>query len=262
MAASWIPRWRDKPVIGARVPRRDDERFLRGEGRSVADLRMPFMVEAVVVRSPNAHARIRSIDIAAAAVAEGVVGIVVGADLPEGLPPIPCRIPSHSDMQPFLQWPLARERVRFVGEPVAVVVAATRALAEDAAELIEIDWEPLPPVASVDDAMRADAPRLHAKGNVASHWGYDLGNVEAAIASAAAVVRDRFTVQRHTAMPLETRGLLAHYDRARRMLEVFGATKVPHTNRARLAAMLGMGEAQIRLAEPDVGGSFGARGEF
>lgn len=249
-------------MIGARVPRREDERFLRGEGRFVADLRMPFMAEAVVLRSPNAHARIRSIDITAASAADGVVGIVVGADLPEGLPPIPCRIPSHSEMQPYLQWPLARDIVRFVGEPVAVVVAATRALAEDAAELIEIEWETLVPVAAVEAAMRPDAPCLHAKGNVASHWGYDLGNVEAAIAAAAAVVRDRFTVQRHTAMPLETRGLLAHYDRARRMLEVFGATKVPHTNRAMLAAMLGMGEAQIRLAEPDVGGSFGARGEF
>ncbi len=220
------------------------------------------MAEAAVVRSPHAHARIVSIDTQGAAAADGVAGVVVGDDLPAGLPPIPCRIPTHGDMQPFLQFPLARDVARYVGEPVAVVVAATRALAEDAAERIEIEWEALPPVASANQALRADAPRLHSTGNVASHWSFDLGNVEQAIASASVVVRDRFSIQRHTAMPLETRGLLAAYDRARRMLEVFGPTKVPHTNRAVLATMLGMGEAQIRFAEPDVGGSFGVRGEF
>jgi carbon-monoxide dehydrogenase large subunit/6-hydroxypseudooxynicotine dehydrogenase subunit gamma len=249
-------------MIGARVPRVEDERFLRGEGRFVADLKLPFMLEACILRSPQAHARIGAIDTAAALSLDGVVSIVTAADLPRGLPPIPCRIPTHGDLQPFLQPVLAEGTVRYVGEPVAVIVAESRALAEDAAERVAIDWQPLPPVADAESAQRPGAPAIHAAGNVAARWGFDIGDVDRALAGAAAVERDSFTIQRHTAMPLETRGLLASYDAARGLLEVLGPTKVPHTNRSILASMLGLPEGSVRLAEPDVGGSFGARGEF
>jgi carbon-monoxide dehydrogenase large subunit/6-hydroxypseudooxynicotine dehydrogenase subunit gamma len=249
-------------MIGARLSRVEDERFLRGEGRFVADLRLPFMLEAFVLRSPHAHARIARID-AAAALARGVVETIVTAcDLPPGLPAIPCRIPTHGDMTPFLQPVLAREMVRYVGEPVAVIVASSRALAEDAAELIVIDWEPLLPVPDAAAALRPESSRLFPSGNIASHWSFDLGDVRKALAEAAVSVSERFEIQRHSAVPLETRGLLAQYDRARHLLEVHGPTKVPHTNRALLAHMLGLSQADIRFIEPDVGGSFGARGEF
>jgi len=249
-------------MIGARIPRVEDERFLRGEGRFVADLKLPFMVEATVLRSPHAHARIRGIDFTEALALDGVIGAVSAADLPSDLPTIPCRIPTHGDLQAYLQPVLARDVVRYVGEPVAVVVAASRAIAEDAAELIAVAWEPLAAVADASSAQKANAPVLHGPGNLAAHWGFDLGKVDEAIAAAAVTARETFTIQRHTAMPLETRGLLASYDKARGLLEVFGPTKVPHTNRGILAAMLRLGEASIRLVEPDVGGSFGARGEF
>jgi carbon-monoxide dehydrogenase large subunit/6-hydroxypseudooxynicotine dehydrogenase subunit gamma len=244
-------------MIGASIPRVEDERFLRGEGRYVADLRLPFTVEASIVRSPHPHARIRAIDTAPACAVPGVEAVVTASDLPRDLPPIPCRIPTHGNMEPFLQPVLADNTVRYVGEPVAVVVAASRALAEDAAELISVEWELLPPVSD-----STSATLVHAGGNVASQWSFDLGHVDKAIAQAAFTVTESFAVQRHTAMPLETRGLLASYEGSRHTLEVHGPTKVPHTNRNVLAAMLRMSQAEIRFIEPDVGGSFGARGEF
>jgi CO/xanthine dehydrogenase Mo-binding subunit len=249
-------------MIGTRVKRVEDERFLRGEGRYVADLKISFAAEAYVLRSPHPHAHIGAIKTDAALKHPGVVAIVTAADLPENLPAIPCRIPCHADMAPFLQHVLARDIVRYVGEPVAVIVAENRAIAEDAAELVEIDWQPLLVVADAQAALAGDAIKLHAASNIASQWGFDLGDIEAALKSAAVVVRETFSVQRHSAMPLETRGLLAQFDRSRRVLEVFGPTKVPHTNRALLATMLKKPDGEIRFVEPDVGGSFGVRGEF
>ncbi|MEX2408525.1 MAG: xanthine dehydrogenase family protein molybdopterin-binding subunit, partial [Rhodovibrionaceae bacterium] len=249
-------------MIGASPPRVEDARFLRGEGRYVADLRLPGMLEAVVVRSPYGHARLLSIDTAEALALPGIHAVITGADLPPGIARIPCRVPTHGEMSGFLQPVLGREVARYFGEPFAVVIAENRSLAEDAAELIEFDWDPLPALASGEDAEKPDAPRLHEAGNIASRWGFDLGDVDRAKTEAAAVVEETFTSQRHTAMPLETRGLLASYDAARNLLEVFGPTKVPHTNRAILAGMLDMPEGDIRFVEPDVGGSFGARGEF
>ncbi len=249
-------------MIGARVLRVEDERFLRGEGSFVADLRLPAMLEAMVLRSPHAHARLRSLDAGPALEMAGVKAVLTAADLPDAVPRIPCRIPTHGDPTPYLQPVLARDRVRYVGEPVAVVVADSRALAEDAAERIRIAWEPLPVVADAWTALRGDAAPIHPAGHVATRWGFDLGDVDSALRSAAATASETFSIQRHTAMPLETRGLLASWDSGRHLLDVIGPTKVPHTNRNLLAAMLGMGEAQIRFAEPDVGGSFGARGEF
>jgi CO/xanthine dehydrogenase Mo-binding subunit len=249
-------------MIGASALRVEDERFLRGEGHYVADIKLPFMLEAAVLRSAYAHARIVRFDASIALAMEGVQAVITSEDLPERLAPIPCRIPTHGDMTPFLQHVLARDVVRYVGEPVAVVIASSRALAEDAAECIEVDWEPLPAVADAERGLESGSPCVHEEGNAASRWSFDLGDVDGAFAQAAATVSERFAVQRHTAMPLETRGLVASFDKARRLLEVHGPTKVPHTNRALLARMLGMPDGDVRFIEPDVGGSFGARGEF
>ena len=249
-------------MIGQRVLRVEDERFLRGEGRYVADLQLPLALEAVVVRSPHAHARIQNIDSRSALDFPGCVTVVTAKDLPSDIQPIPCRIPAHGDVTPFLQFPLAKEITRYVGEPVAAVVAATRALAEDAAELIEIDWQPLEQVSNVDAALSPDAAAIHRAGNVATAWSIELGDFDQAFASAAATVEHKFTTSRQTGLPLETRGLLAVYDAPRRQLEVHGPTKIPHTNRRMLAVMLKFSEGNIRFIEPDVGGSFGVRGEF
>jgi CO/xanthine dehydrogenase Mo-binding subunit len=249
-------------MIGERAERVEDYRFLRGEGEFVADRRLPGMLEAFIVRSPHASATIRSIQAEGALSCEGVVDILTAADLSPNLMPIPCRVKPKSDLTPFLQPVLARDRVRYVGEPVAVIVAHSRALAEDAAERLEIDWDTTRPVADTEAALRCDAPKLHNEGNIASRWSYDLGDVDAAFRQAAVVVEETFRTQRQTGAPLETRGLLARYDRRHRRLEVFGPTKIPHTNRRLLAGMWELSEPQIHFIEPDVGGSFGVRGEI
>ncbi|WP_416798861.1 xanthine dehydrogenase family protein molybdopterin-binding subunit [Ciceribacter azotifigens] len=249
-------------AIGKPVVRVEDERFLRGEGRFTADYTLPFQLEAHILRSPYGHARIGEIRLEDALALKGVHAIFTGADLPDGLSPIQCRIPTHGDLSPYLQYPLARDKVRYVGEPIAVIVADSRAIAEDAAELIEIDFDQLPAVTDPAQAIMPGAEQIHAKGNLAGRWSFDLGDVEGALRDAAFTATDSFSIQRHSAMPMETRGLLANYDAGRNLLDIYGPTKVVHTNRNMLASMLGMGEAEIRMIEPDVGGSFGARGEF
>ena len=249
-------------MIGARATRVEDERFLRGEGRFIADLRRPGMLEAFILRSPHSHARFARIDARRALAMPGVAAVLTGEDIAGDIPTIPCRIPSHGDMTPFLQPVIARGVARYFGEPLAVVVADRRVLAENAAEEIDIDWTELPAVARAEATRDSAKGRIHPAGNVASSWGYDLGSVDEAMKGAAARVRESFSTQRHTGMPLETRGLLAEFNHATGLLEMHGPTKVPHTNRAILARMLRIGESQIRFVEPDVGGSFGSRGEF
>ena len=216
------------------------------------------------MRSPHPHARIVSIDVRGTLARADVFAVVTSSDLPPDLPPIPCRIPTHGDMAPFLQHVLARDVVRYVGEPIAVVVASSRATGRGRRRGYRHRLGEAPGRAEFRDGTQARRPQgARGGGNVASRWGYDLGNVDPGIRRAPRRSCARpFAIQRHSATPLETRGLLASYDRARRLLEVHGPTKVPHTNRALLATMLRMGEADIRFIEPDVGGSFGARGEF
>ncbi|MCB1469200.1 MAG: xanthine dehydrogenase family protein molybdopterin-binding subunit, partial [Rhizobiaceae bacterium] len=249
-------------AIGKPFVRVEDERFLRGEGRFTADYALPHMVEAHVLRSPYAHAEIRSISTDQALALPGVHAVFTGDDLPSDLPPIQCRIPTHGDLSAYLQFPFARGKVRYVGEPLALIIADTRAIAEDAAELVDVDFEPLTAVTDPSAALTDASAKVHERGNLAGRWGFDLGDVATALDTAAFTASDRFSIQRHSAMPMETRGLLASYDAGRNLLDVYGPTKVVHTNRNMLASMLGMGEAEIRMIEPDVGGSFGARGEF
>jgi carbon-monoxide dehydrogenase large subunit/6-hydroxypseudooxynicotine dehydrogenase subunit gamma len=221
------------------------------------------MVEAMIVRSPHAHARIKKIDASAACTAAGVIAVVSYDDLPKTIKPIPCRIKSHGDVTPFLQSVLAKDVVRYVGEPIAVVIAETRALAEDAAELVEIEWETLSAVTNVHEAAASSAgTQVDERGNIATDWSIDLGSVDDALRSASVKVTHKFKTGRQTGLPLETRGVLASYDVGRHALEVFGPTKIPHTNRRMLAEMLSFPESEIRFLEPDVGGSFGVRGEF
>jgi CO/xanthine dehydrogenase Mo-binding subunit len=219
-------------------------------------------VSAVVVRSPHAHARITGIDLARARALPGVLDGVTFADVSPPLGVIPMRMAGRPELDRYLQHPLARDVVRYVGEPVAVIVASDPYVAEDARDLVEIAYEPLPPVVDAVRAMRPEAPRLFPEGNVASTWAVDLGDVEGAVRAAPHVFRRRLDVGRDTGLTMETRGLLAEWDEGRQTVTVWGVTKVPYFNRRVLAGLLDIGEEQIHFIEGDVGGGFGSRGEF
>ncbi len=225
------------------------------------DLARPGMAHAVIVRSPHAHARVRRVDGRRALAQPGVLACLTGADL-GGVPAIPIRQGGKPAHVPYLQPPLAGDRVRYVGEPVAVVVATDRASAVDARELVEIEYDVLPALVDADDAERSGGPLLFPEGNVADSWTTALGDVDAALREAACVVRERLSVGRQTAAPMETRGLLAEWDADAGRMTVWGTTKMPYFNRRTLGTMLGLEEAQIDFVETDVGGGFGARGEF
>jgi carbon-monoxide dehydrogenase large subunit len=250
-------------IIGASIKRKEDPRLLLGEGRYIDDVRLPGMLHAAIVRSPQAHARIGAIDAAAARGLPGVALVATAEDLGH-TSRIPIRLGPRPALEPFLQPVLARWRVRYVGEPVAVVVAGDRRVAEDAAELVTVDYETLPVVPDIEQAIRPDAVALHegTSGNVADRLLTTVADADAAMAGAPVRLRRRLTVQRHSGVPMETRGLLAAYDAATGLLTMWGPTKVPHFNRRVLAGLLGWPEERIRFVEPDVGGGFGVRGEF
>jgi carbon-monoxide dehydrogenase large subunit len=251
------------PFVGRAMRRVEDARFLTGAARYVADVRRDRMCHAAIVRSAHAHARLRGIDTRAALAAPGVVAVLTAADLGDQARAIPLRLAPLPGFDRYLQEPIARERVRFVGEAVAVVIAGDRYAAEDAAEQVAVEYEALPPVVDAGDAM-ADRVLIHeATGtNVASRYRVSRGDPEAAFARAEYTRREVFRCHRHGAMPLETRGLVAEWDGAAGTMRVWGATKVPFFNRSVLARMLGLAESCVELVEVDVGGSFGVRGEF
>lgn len=248
-------------VIGEPLARLEDPRFIRGRGRYVDDVDLPQTLHAAVLRSPYAHARVLHIDARAARSAPGVAAVLTFADIESRAAPIPIRLCPDPALQAFLQHPLARERVRYVGEPLALVVAESRACAEDALGAVEVDYDPLP-VAADAEASAPAALFESAPDNVASHFVEAFGDVERAFAEAHHVTRTRFRIGRHTAVPVETRGLLASYDPSAQRLHVWGPTKVTHYNRTVLAAMLRLPEHRVHLIAPDVGGGFGVRGEF
>ncbi len=244
-----------------RLLRVEDARLLAGQGRFVDDVDLPGQLWMRVVRSQVAHAIVRDVDTSAARAAEGVHSVVTAADLPE-VGPIPVRVQvADQPLEPYLQPVLARERVRYVGEPVAVVLAGDPYAAEDAAELVAIEYEPLPAAVDLRAALDPGAPALfEGSGNQAAELEMGYGDVEAAFAHAAHVTRAELTIGRHSGVPLETRGLLAATLDGR--LEIWGTTKVPHFNRQVLASMLGIPEERIHLHTADAGGGFGVRGEF
>ena len=250
-----------RPVIGESVKRLEDKRFLQGQGRYVDDVQLPHMLHAAILRSPHAHARILDIDLSEAQALPGVVAILTFADIAEHIKPIPVRLNPYGSLEAFLQYALANDRVRYVGEPVALVIADSRYQAEDALEYLFVQYEPLPVTVDVEAETEA---ALHetAADNVASRFEMGQGDVEAALTRADHVVKARFVTGRHSGVPLETRGLVAAYDPSQNRLQVWGPTKVTHFNRGVLARLLDMPESHIRLIEPDVGGGFGVRGEF
>ena len=252
--------------IGQPVERIEDLRLLRGRGQYVDDLARPGMLHAVVLRSSIAHGRIKTIDIAGALEMPGVLAVITAADIEEELgaiPRIPMRQEALAELERFEQPVIAHGKVRYVGEPIAVVVADDPARAEDALESIALDIEMLPSVANRADAALGDT-LLHEEAgtNCALTITAVRGDADAAFETAPYTRREHFRVHRHTAMPMESRGLLAEWDAATPKLRVFGASKVPFPNRRILAGHLGVKVEEIEMIEGDTGGAFGVRGEF
>jgi len=250
-------------AMGRSVLRKEDPRLLTGRGKYAADFRLPGMLHGAVLRSPHAHARLGAIRAGAALGLPGVAAVVTAQDL-GAIGRIPVRLGPRPSIVACLQPPLAREKVRYVGEPVAFVVAENRYVAEDALELLEVDYEPLPVVTDARRAVEPGAPVLHEAigGNVVATLDTKRGDAEAALATAHTRVRERFAVQRHTGVPMETRGLSAAFDPGTGVLRLWGVAKVPHFNRRVLADLLEYPEHLIQFVELEVGGGFGIRGEF
>jgi carbon-monoxide dehydrogenase large subunit len=247
-------------LIGSPVERIEDLRFVQGRGQFVADLTRPGQWHAAMVRSPVAHGRIRAIDASAALALPGVRAVVAARDIGAPIPLIPFRRPNPT-IAPYAQPVIAADVVRYVGEPVAMVLADNAELAEDAVLAVGLDIEPLPPVVDHRASASGDVPLIAGtEGNCASVYRAVSGDVAAAFRNAPYRRREQFRVQRMTAMPMETRGLLAEWDGAK--LTVSGAAKLPFFNRRAMAAMMGLPEEAVDYVEYDVGGGFGARGEF
>jgi carbon-monoxide dehydrogenase large subunit len=248
-------------VIGQGLPRNEDERLLKGAGLFVDDVRLPGMCHAALLRSPYAHARIRAVDTAAARALPGVRLVWTWADLPDGIKtPLPLLIPHPALTAPRTHLALARDVVRYVGEPVALVVADDRYIAEDALELIQVDYEPLPVVSDLRRAASDPSERVHEDlpDNVAAHLVQGFGDVDDAFRRAAVVVRETIHPDRGTASSIETRGVAAYVD-PNGMLTVWDSTQAPIPIRNGLARLLNRPEERVRVIAPDVGGAFGAK---
>jgi carbon-monoxide dehydrogenase large subunit len=245
--------------FGKRIRRFEDPRLLLGKGAFLEDLTLPGMLHLAFVRSPYAHAEIRDVPVDAARV-PGVVAVLTAADFE--LRPTPTVVP-HPAYRPCSQVPLASDKVRFVGEPIAVVVAESRYQAEDGAAALaaELDLEPLDVAASAEAALAPDAPILHQSlgDNLAGSFEVAVGDADAAFARAAHVVKGHFTVQRYTGMPIETRGVMAMVDPISGRYTVWSSTQWPHTVRQALAVSLGVPEHKIHVIAPDLGGGFGVK---
>jgi carbon-monoxide dehydrogenase large subunit/6-hydroxypseudooxynicotine dehydrogenase subunit gamma len=251
------PRAEERKVLGHPVPRIEDRPLVTGHGLYAGDVSFPHQLHMRIVRSSHAHARIVSIDTAAALAHPGVVAVWTVDDIAD-LPPIDFRDPSAEALKPYRQPVLARGRVRYVGDPVAAVFAEDPYLAEDAAELVEIAVEPLPVLMDAHALGEFDAGRA-TEPTVIRH---SFGDIDAAFANAHAVVELGLTIGRHSGVPMETRGAIGRYDAARDVLELHGAAKVPHRNKETLVRMLKRSPHGIHLFEGHTGGGFGIRGEL
>src|ERR671925_1403037 len=243
--------------------RREDPELLSGKGRYVGDLTRPGMLHAAFLRSPLPHARIDAIDVEQARRMPGVHAVLTAADLPEGLGAQPCtHLFAGQRETPF--YALTGDRVRYAGEPVALVVAESPYLAEDARDAILVAWDALPSVGDVAAAVADDAPRLYDDwpDNVVAVFEKEMGDVDRAFEEADVVVTERLRIQRHFACSLETRGVLAEWDATVDELTLWTSSQIVHIARDLLAAVLGLPEHRIRVLVPRLGGGFGAKFPF
>jgi aerobic carbon-monoxide dehydrogenase large subunit len=247
--------------VGSPVKRKEDGPLLTGRGTYVDNMSLPGTLSMVVVRSPYAHARIRSVDLTAARAAAGVVAAFSGADLRDDWKAaMPCAWPVTEEMKNPPHYPLALDEARYQGDGVAVVIADSRTAAKDAAELVEVDYEPLPVVVEVEKALAEGAPLVHEEigTNECYVWKLDAGEVDAAFQSADITVSCRYVQPRLIPNAIEPRAVLARPE-PNGGLTVWSATQIPHILRLLLAATLGLKESQVRVVAPDVGGGFGSK---
>jgi len=252
--------------FGAGVRRVEDPALLAGKGCFVDDIHLPGTLHAAFVRSPHAHARVKGIDAAAARALEGVHAVISAADLPDTARTkrLPLFVPNPAMTQPLMPHVLAREEVSFVGEAVALVVAESRAIAEDAAALVAVDYEPLP---AVNDCLAAIAPaspaaHINSSSNIAARFPIAYGDAEKAFAAAPHVFREHFYLHRGGAFFMETRGAIAQYEPQKDAVTLYVSSQGPHTHKRGLLELFDFGEEQIRVITPDVGGGFGPKSGF
>src|SRR5215510_3056176 len=250
--------------VGRSLKRVEDQRLLRGEAMFIDDVKMVGTLHVVFVRSIHAHARIR-VDAGPALGAPGVIGVFCAADLEWAgrAAEIPTVV-DHEALRPCRQPIMAQDKGRYVGEPIAVVVATSPYAAADGAALVRIEYEPLGAVPDAHAAIVDGAAVLHeALGdNVAADFTVRVSDADAAFRAAEIVTQGRYRVHRHTGMPLETRGVVAHHDRAAGQLMVWSSTQWPHTLRDVLRDALGLAEHAVRVVAPDMGGGFGVKQEI
>jgi aerobic carbon-monoxide dehydrogenase large subunit len=248
-------------TFGARIERNIDPKLLKGEGAFVDDIPLPSSLHVAFTRSPFARARIRAIDTSAARKQPGVAAVYTCDDIGELDIEMPLLIPHPSMKNPRTQRPLARDDVYYVGQTVAMVVAADRYTAEDAAALIEVDYEPLPVEINLEKAVRDGAPLVHADvaNNIAAHFVQTSGDPDNAFAKAEHVTRIRVQVDRSTAAPMECRAVAATWDAVSGELTVWDGTQAPISVRGGLASIFGLDEDKVRVIAPDVGGGFGQK---
>lgn len=247
-------------AVGRALPRKEDRRFLKGQGRYLDDVEIPGALHVCFVRSPHAHARIGGIDAEAARALPGIVAVVTGRDLSDEITTLKMAPPIEG-VRPTEIAPLPVDKVRFVGDPVACVVATDRYLAEDAAELVEVDYAPLPAIASMAAAAAEGAALVDeaVPGNLVADESFTAGDADGAFRRAARVVEARFVQHRQTHLPIETRGIACLWDPGREHLTVHVGNQAPHPLRTALAARLQLAESQITVISPDVGGGFGQK---
>lgn len=246
--------------IGRPLKRDEDLRFLRGQARFVDDITLPGMVHLVIARSPLAHARVRGIDAEPVRRAPGVLAVVTGDHL-AGLAALPIAAPEEARVAPVPHPILAGEKVRYVGEPVAGVLAESRAAAVDAAERLGVKYEPLEAVIDPHEALGGRVLLHEGLGdNILLRWSRSAGDVAGAFAGAVRVVRGKFHIPRLAAAPIEPRGVVAEYDAAGDLLTLWGSAQDPYRPRAQLSRVLRRAEERIRFVVPDVGGAFGSKG--
>jgi aerobic carbon-monoxide dehydrogenase large subunit len=249
---------------GASIKRSEDPRILTGAGRYVDDIKLPGMLHAAFVRSPMAHARVLSVDVSAARALEGVVAAFTGADL-EAM-----TVPGPDALMALMGWAgptpeftlLATDKVRFVGDPVAIVIAESRYLAEDGCELVEVEYDDLPPVANAGFALDPGSPPLFANlgDNIARPLSRkEFGDVSATFAHADRVIDFHIDVHRHQNVPMEGRGCVASYDASTGAMTIHAATQSVHVSKIAVGMRLGMEQDKIRVLAGDIGGSFGLK---
>jgi carbon-monoxide dehydrogenase large subunit len=252
--------------FGASVKRKEDPLLLTGRGRYVDDIALPGMLHAAVLRSPHAHALIRGIDKRAALALPGVRAVFTFADLPPSMQwqTVPLLVPSPAIKQPRMPYCLAKDETCFVGEPVAVVVAQSRYLAEDAAALVDVDYEPLPAVSDCVAALTNGAPPAHrgAPSNLAAVIPINVGDTDAAFGQAAHVFREKLFQHRGGPFFMECRGMIAVPDPLAEQLTIYVSSQGPHRHKRVLLDLLDWADHQLRIVTPDVGGGFGPKGSF